>query len=1015
MKPVCDHCIDKLHKNHTIKPFGYFENESTCREHLDSMNVVCWGCREIVCDVCYETYHFAHEIGFFPLLEYTPKDNVIKIQRRFAPSPTETQRIISPSNKNIWSPQSPNTSNNLNQLYHLCQPSLNPTFKTTSSETMVETNNTKKITNLLTFTTLLPRLDSENKPPSNVGGIDNYYFGKLEEPKKSKKDKDKEKEKDKEEDEEKDKEKENPTTTTTTNTTTTATTTSTAAAVDVKKDKKTIKKEKEKLRKEAKKVKKENARIEKEKEKSTGEAKKPSSKKAKGKDKDKPVDKAEEQKKKDEEAAAAAAAKKKEEIVVPIVEKKTIESCQLKAKTCVFEGNLKMAVTHLTDAIGLGDPQAAFDLGRLNYDGELIPVNFFNAFSNFKIAAAMGHTQSYFFLAVMYHGGCGDWLEPDIHMALEWYCKSAKTGNPRAQLISATAIIGGFLREDFHMALTYLKDSAFQSNAESNYILGQYCYYVEMNIKESYRWFKNAIDLGLEHAYFDIGNCFRYMDEPDLVMAYSCYMKACKNNHPNGLNAIGELYLEGKCNGTLGLYLADLFFEKAIIDLRSEEAYDNQCWVRERLEYLGEVKPDEDDLLQLLSAEERELLNIPKPRPIPPPYEKVFSDQIKSTLPKPYPLVSSISLLKEKPMIPLAQAENVTLSSLFKGHIQVPESPVFKNVWKSPKPPNLKRKDSKFDISVHKLVPQLLTEIKSKGNNNVQRFVDNSCKSFKWQIPDLNFIICSQSFELSLVDKTKKDLEFENYLGCFAIEHKKERKQSVLNALEIHKKKEIKALKHVPTMAFIGWLYSELELYEKSIKYYKKAAELAHPRANYELAMMYINEDHLPRDTKKALDYAYAAANAGYLDAHYLVAYLLMKIGEYRESVGWFKKYISINDNINALKSDQRYQLSFVQIGIMYIMCGENGGLVADLQIGFNFLYKGSTDTGCKICGHYCDKIIKASKSTEPNAMLSSLNSILRKEKKRSAERNAFAQINKDKYPREVYKGLMLKYEGTYF
>ena len=81
-------------------------------------------------------------------------------------------------------------------------------------------------------------------------------------------------------------------------------------------------------------------------------------------------------------------------------------------------------ISHLRDAAKLGNPEAQFELGQLNYDGQIKKGNYEASFYWWNRAALQGHAEAQFNLGHSYLTGRG--IKADMVLAASWFSLAAR-------------------------------------------------------------------------------------------------------------------------------------------------------------------------------------------------------------------------------------------------------------------------------------------------------------------------------------------------------------------------------------------------------------------------------------------------------------------------------------------------------------------------------------------------------------------------------------------------------------
>lgn len=205
--------------------------------------------------------------------------------------------------------------------------------------------------------------------------------------------------------------------------------------------------------------------------------------------------------------------------------------------------------------LGLADAQ--FHLGRCYYYGKGVETNQTEAAKWHKKAADQG-----FHLAQVAYASCclsGNGVEKNIREAIKWLQRATEQGNVDAQVSLGICYLNAFGVEKneneaeklFRMATeqgiskSFAFSEAEKGVADAQAFIGTRYIYVEKNVDEAVKWWRNAAEQGLPMAQYALGDCY-YHHFNDKQEALSWYRKAAEQGNPDAQYNIGIMYLRGE-------------------------------------------------------------------------------------------------------------------------------------------------------------------------------------------------------------------------------------------------------------------------------------------------------------------------------------------------------------------------------------------------------------------------------------------------------------------------------------
>jgi TPR repeat protein len=245
----------------------------------------------------------------------------------------------------------------------------------------------------------------------------------------------------------------------------------------------------------------------------------------------------------------------------------------LAAEAALQANDFARAVPLLSEEAELGNPVAAYNLGKIYATGALGAPDYVSAATWFRQAAEVGSTParfdgrqlgaqaadlifaaqlySQFELAKLYEEGKG--VPPDIGEAVRWYSRAADQELDLAQLQLVRLYRegrGAELPADPAIAAKWLTRLAEHGNIAAmndlgrSYLQGQG---VPKNAKLAHDWFDKASTLGSATAAFNLGLLYQagYLGEPDYLRAAESYNLGANRKDAQSMAALGDLYFAG--------------------------------------------------------------------------------------------------------------------------------------------------------------------------------------------------------------------------------------------------------------------------------------------------------------------------------------------------------------------------------------------------------------------------------------------------------------------------------------
>lgn len=239
------------------------------------------------------------------------------------------------------------------------------------------------------------------------------------------------------------------------------------------------------------------------------------------------------------------------------------------AEAALESGDFATAIPLLDEEAKLGNPVAAYNLGRLYEQGSAGAPDFQQAAVYYRIAAeldlapkfdgtALGPqaaqliqaSQMYaqYSLGRLYETGQG--VQQDLQQAAGWYVRAADLGHPKAAMKLAYLFRDGGpgLKPDGRLAVSYFEKAGTGSALNEIGLMYLKGTAVTRNAKIAHDWFEKAAAQGSTEAEYNLGLLFQagYTGQPDYLQAMDHFRTAANAKDGPSMLALGQLYAEGK-------------------------------------------------------------------------------------------------------------------------------------------------------------------------------------------------------------------------------------------------------------------------------------------------------------------------------------------------------------------------------------------------------------------------------------------------------------------------------------
>ena len=204
-------------------------------------------------------------------------------------------------------------------------------------------------------------------------------------------------------------------------------------------------------------------------------------------------------------------------------------------------------VSWIKKAAEKGYRQWQCNLGICLFYGNGVGKDIVAANQWYEKSAEQGCAQAQFNLGLSYYKGEG--VEKDYTKAVHWFKKASEQGDADAQLH-----IGRCLEETYasneDIVAAYRK-SAEMGNPEAMCFLGEWYQYgdkgLNVDIQESFRWWKKAAEIGCSQAQCAIGDCYDFGKgaAEDKIEALKWYKRSASKDYIPAVYVLGLCYYYG--------------------------------------------------------------------------------------------------------------------------------------------------------------------------------------------------------------------------------------------------------------------------------------------------------------------------------------------------------------------------------------------------------------------------------------------------------------------------------------
>jgi TPR repeat protein len=339
----------------------------------------------------------------------------------------------------------------------------------------------------------------------------------------------------------------------------------------------------------------------------------------------------------------------------------------LAAEAAMKANDLPRAVPLLAEEAKLGNPVAAYNLGKIYENGgDGVPQDYAQAIAWYKLAADVGtlptqfngqqlgpdaadlifaaQLYAQFNLGRLYESGQG--VEKDVATAVQWYARAAQQDLDVAQqhLVRIFRQGEGTVAPNPVESTKWLERLAQGGNVPAMTDLGTAYLQgvgVEKNAKIAHDWYLRGASLGSGEALFNLGLLYQsgYSGDADYKRAADYYTRAANKNSGRAMMALGDLY--AKAQGVSSSRVQALAWYELAADRGVAEA------VAKRDSMTRDMASDEVDQANTIAAAwqpQPDTAPLPEavpPMPAPPPQPSLLptapSDQAAPALATPLP------------------------------------------------------------------------------------------------------------------------------------------------------------------------------------------------------------------------------------------------------------------------------------------------------------------------------------------------------------------------------------------
>jgi len=246
----------------------------------------------------------------------------------------------------------------------------------------------------------------------------------------------------------------------------------------------------------------------------------------------------------------------------------------LAAEAALKANDLPRAIPLLAEEAKLGNPVAAYNLGKIYENGgDGVPQNYGQAIVWYKLAGDVGATPTQFDgralgpdaadlifaaqlyaqynLGRLYEAGKG--TQQDVATAVQWYQRAAQQDLDVAQqrLVHIFREGEGAVAPNPVESTKWLERLAQGGNVPAMSDLGTAYLQgvgVEKNAKIAHDWYLRGASRGNNEALFNLGLLYQsgYAGDPDFKRAADYYMRAANANSGRAMMALGDLYADAQ-------------------------------------------------------------------------------------------------------------------------------------------------------------------------------------------------------------------------------------------------------------------------------------------------------------------------------------------------------------------------------------------------------------------------------------------------------------------------------------
>lgn len=228
-------------------------------------------------------------------------------------------------------------------------------------------------------------------------------------------------------------------------------------------------------------------------------------------------------------------------------------------------GNLKDGIQSLKDAALKNQKNAQYQLGKMFYQGNGVPLNKTNGFNLIKAAAEQEHPDAQYDLAKIFFAQSSETLQKG---GIHWLNKAVSNKNYKAcDDLYKIYHAGILVEQNLQKHLKFLNCSALNDNKDAQLLLASYYQngkYVTKNEHSAMIWYEKLKESGnAEGIYqFAVYNLKYKSEQPIVVRDSLSLLDKNSKYHLDSANLMAQIYMKG-------LYGTRMSFSTAVLHLEN--------------------------------------------------------------------------------------------------------------------------------------------------------------------------------------------------------------------------------------------------------------------------------------------------------------------------------------------------------------------------------------------------------------------------------------------------------------